>query len=61
MHLKLMMIDGTVLATGSTNWSDSAEHLQDNELTVSISPARAAEARMRIDAIHAHMLAKKKT
>lgn len=55
MHLKLMMIDGTIIATGSTNWSDAAEHLQDNELTVSISAARAAEARMRIDAIHAHM------
>lgn len=59
MHMKLMIIDGTILVTGSTNWSDAAEHLQDNELTVTIHPARAAEARLRIDAIHAHMLAKK--
>lgn len=58
MHLKLLVIDGTVLVSGSTNWSDSAEHKQDNELTVTIHPARAAEARLRIDAIHAHMLAK---
>jgi phosphatidylserine/phosphatidylglycerophosphate/cardiolipin synthase-like enzyme len=60
MHMKLMAVDGTVLVSGSTNWSDAAEHLQDNELTVTISPARAAEARIRIDAIHAHMLAKGK-
>jgi phosphatidylserine/phosphatidylglycerophosphate/cardiolipin synthase-like enzyme len=58
MHMKLMMIDGTILVTGSTNWSDAAEHLQDNELTVTISPARAPGARIRVDAIHAHMLAK---
>jgi phosphatidylserine/phosphatidylglycerophosphate/cardiolipin synthase-like enzyme len=56
MHMKLLVIDGTVLATGSTNWSGGAEHLQDNELTVAIHPARAAEARIRIDTIHTHML-----
>ena len=61
MHLKILVIDATVLVTGSTNWSDSAEHLQDNELTVAIHPARAAEARLRITAIHAHMLAKAAT
>lgn len=56
MHMKLMIIDGTVLVSGSTNWSGAAEHLQDNELTVTISPARAAEARQRINTIHQHML-----
>lgn len=60
MHMKLLVVDGTILVSGSTNWSDAAEHLQDNELTVTIHPARAAEARIRIDAIHAHMLAKGK-
>jgi phosphatidylserine/phosphatidylglycerophosphate/cardiolipin synthase-like enzyme len=56
MHMKMMIIDGTVLCTGSTNWSDAAEHLQDNELTIGLHPARAAEARLRIAAIHRHML-----
>lgn len=58
MHLKLLVIDGTVLVSGSTNWSSSAEHLQDNELTVTVNPARAAEARLRIAQIHQHMLDK---
>jgi phosphatidylserine/phosphatidylglycerophosphate/cardiolipin synthase-like enzyme len=58
MHMKILAIDGTILATGSTNWSDAAEHLQDNELTVTINAARAAEARIRLDTIHAHMLTK---
>jgi phosphatidylserine/phosphatidylglycerophosphate/cardiolipin synthase-like enzyme len=58
MHLKMLVIDATILVTGSTNWSASAEHLQDNELTVTIHPARAAEARLRIAAIHANMLTK---
>jgi phosphatidylserine/phosphatidylglycerophosphate/cardiolipin synthase-like enzyme len=56
MHMKLMVIDGTLVASGSTNWSDAAEHLQDNELTIALHPARAAEARLRISAIHRHML-----
>jgi phosphatidylserine/phosphatidylglycerophosphate/cardiolipin synthase-like enzyme len=60
MHMKVMVIDGTVLCTGSTNWSDAAEHLQDNELTISLHPARAAEARLRIAEIHRHMLGAKK-
>jgi phosphatidylserine/phosphatidylglycerophosphate/cardiolipin synthase-like enzyme len=58
MHMKVLVIDGTILVSGSTNWSDCAEHLQDNELTVTINPARAAEARQRITAIHQHMLVK---
>lgn len=60
MHMKLLIIDGSVLVTGSTNWSDAGERLQDNELTVTLSAAKAAEARTRIDAIHQHMLAKAK-
>lgn len=56
-HMKVLVVDATVLVTGSTNWSDAAEHLQDNELTVALHPARAAEARLRIAAIHQHMLA----
>jgi phosphatidylserine/phosphatidylglycerophosphate/cardiolipin synthase-like enzyme len=56
MHMKLLVVDGTIMASGSTNWSDAAEHLQDNELTIALHPARAAEARLRINQIHRHMI-----
>lgn len=55
MHMKLVVIDGAIVASGSTNWSDAAETLQDNELTVTLDPARANDARLRITAIHRHM------
>jgi phosphatidylserine/phosphatidylglycerophosphate/cardiolipin synthase-like enzyme len=54
----LMVVDGVWLVSGSTNWSDGAEHLQDNELTIRYSPIEANEARIRIAHIHSHMLAK---
>lgn len=57
MHLKSGVIDGTVTFTGSTNWSDSGEELQDNSLTVSISPAVAQQFAARFAAIHAWQLA----
>ncbi len=60
MHMKLMVVDGTWLVSGSTNWSDGAEHMQDNELTIRYSPLEANEARIRIAHIHAHMLAARK-
>jgi phosphatidylserine/phosphatidylglycerophosphate/cardiolipin synthase-like enzyme len=60
MHLKTGVIDGTVLFTGSTNWSAGGEEKQDNQLTVEINALAASMATTRIGAIHANMLTQKK-
>lgn len=57
MHLKAGVIDGTVLFDGSTNWSDSGEDQQDNQLRVAVSPVECARLSSRIDTIHAYQLA----
>lgn len=60
MHLKMAVIDGLYRISGSTNLGLGAETKQDNEMTIIADPYVCAEARARIDAIHASILSRAK-
>jgi phosphatidylserine/phosphatidylglycerophosphate/cardiolipin synthase-like enzyme len=55
-HLKVLIVDGLYLVDGSTNWSESGERKQDNQLTLSRERPRCAEARAIADLNHDAML-----
>lgn len=49
VHLKTGVIDSLDVFGGSTNWSDSGESAQDNELSITRHPLVAARTRAKID------------
>lgn len=60
-HLKVLIVDGLYVVSGSTNWSLSGEGAQDNQLTIQNDPVIASEYRAILDRNHAAMLAQMKT
>lgn len=55
-HLKVCIVDGLYVISGSTNWSTSGETQQDNELVIHRSAAIAARYGAVLDLNHAAML-----
>lgn len=55
-HLKVLIVDGLYVVSGSTNWSLSGEQLQDNQLTLHRNAIVAAEYRAVLDINHAVMV-----
>lgn len=56
MHRKMIIVDGVIRVTGSTNWSLAGEQKQDNELTVLFDAVAAAEGRRVLDLEHTKAL-----
>jgi phosphatidylserine/phosphatidylglycerophosphate/cardiolipin synthase-like enzyme len=55
-HLKVTVVDGLYVISGSTNLSMSGETLQDNELRITRDPLLAARYESILLLNHAHML-----
>lgn len=58
-HLKVCIVDGLYVISGSTNWSASGETKQDNELVLHRNDRLAARYAAILDANHAAMLAQR--
>jgi phosphatidylserine/phosphatidylglycerophosphate/cardiolipin synthase-like enzyme len=56
MHRKMVIVDGVLRVSGSTNWSTSGETKQDNEMTVIEDATVCAEARRILDLEHVKAL-----
>lgn len=52
LHAKMAIVDGLWVISGSTNWSESGETRQANEMTIVQDPLVAAEVRSVIDIQH---------
>ncbi len=55
-HLKVCVVDGLYVISGSTNWSLAGEQQQDNELTIKRDPLKAARFESILLLNHAAML-----
>jgi len=56
-HMKVCIVDGQWVVSGSTNWSVSGESAQDNQCTILCDAVEAARLRSRLDQLHAYQLA----
>lgn len=59
MHLKCLVVDNSILITGSTNWSGGGETKQDNACVIISDAYVAGEATSRVSAIHVNMISRK--